>query len=557
MPDKHIGRAEIPLTQLEGMPEQFHSYYELWDKRLSPSNSTSLNAWNMKSVNRGAIQVRINYRFQGITNEAYDTNMKAESLELDRSIHNIFRSKVESGLEEEHTDAELPKVEEKESKSSPLDKEEYLFSLDEPVEEKSEKSFTFLFGLSKHLISDQTAQVLRGISKLSAAFGQGLVASNVEILAGLLILEKFYLTVADVKTKLYVQDLHDIEYPSYFYKYAMAAYGWRGLHFSGKKNGVVAGAIRKGSDVTSICQFLALPQEDLLGFEFRRGRIFQPSYFIALDRSTNSMVLSIRGTMSAQDTLTDLVCEYQPWKGGVVHSGMKCSAQFFMTEIMPKLLTHMAEHQVTNLNIVGHSLGGSTASVLTMMLMDHLDKIREASTPGFQIQCYAYGPPPSVSLDLAKKYDDVIYTYVNESDIVCRLSYGGMLDFKSMVLCAAESSSNHLEELLTFRGSSSVQKYSDKWKKRFDFLMEHRRKREKLAKPKLYIAGTVFHMYADPTIAEPNRTLMERTEVESFSELIIRSSIVMDHLPSMYEVAFHRARDTLMRGKVGTQEREG
>jgi hypothetical protein len=23
------------------------------------------------------------------------------------------------------------------------------------------------------------------------------------------------------------------------------------------------------------------------------------------------------------DTLTDLVCEYEPWKGGFIHSGMK------------------------------------------------------------------------------------------------------------------------------------------------------------------------------------------------------------------------------------------
>jgi hypothetical protein len=28
-------------------------------------------------------------------------------------------------------------------------------------------------------------------------------------------------------------------------------------------------------------------------------------------------------TQSAFDTLTDLVCEYEQWKGGLVHRGMK------------------------------------------------------------------------------------------------------------------------------------------------------------------------------------------------------------------------------------------
>ncbi|ORX97624.1 alpha/beta-hydrolase, partial [Basidiobolus meristosporus CBS 931.73] len=453
-PDKHVGRAEIPLSQLEGMPECFHSYFELWDKRFSPSNITSLNAWNTDSVNRGAIQVRINYRFQGIE-ESPETNMKAENEELEANIQKIFRSRLESALEQEYHG--FRKIEEDGSRRSVLDKEEYLFSLDGPDEEKPGQPASFLSSLSKYIISDETLQVLRGISKLSAAFGQGLVASNVEILAGLLILEKFYGTVADVKTGRYIESLQEIEYPTHFYKYAMAAYGWRGLHFFGKTNNLVAGVIRKGSDALSIREFLALPPEDLLGFEFLKGQVFQPSYFIALDRGTNSIVLSIRGTMSAQDTLTDLVCEYQPWKGGVVHSGMKSSAQFFMTEIIPQLLAHISEHKVSALYIVGHSLGGSTASVLTMMIMDYLDMIREASTPDFKIQCYAYGPGPSVSLDLAKKYEDVIHSYVNEGDIICRLSYGSMMDFKAMVLCAAESSDSHLEELLAFGVGASPQ----------------------------------------------------------------------------------------------------
>lgn len=93
----------------------------------------------------------------------------------------------------------------------------------------------------------------------------------------------------------------------------------------GKGNGIIKDAMRKHSDALSIIEFLTLPKEDLLAYEFHTGEVFRPSYFIALDRATNSIVLSIRGTMSAVDTLTDLACEYQQWRGGLVHSGMKVS----------------------------------------------------------------------------------------------------------------------------------------------------------------------------------------------------------------------------------------
>lgn len=73
--------------------------------------------------------------------------------------------------------------------------------------------------------------------------------------------------------------------------------GWKGLTFIGKSNGILTNATRKHSDALSIVEYLSLPKEDLLAYEFRTGEVFRPSYFIARDRATNSIVLSIRGTM--------------------------------------------------------------------------------------------------------------------------------------------------------------------------------------------------------------------------------------------------------------------
>jgi hypothetical protein len=83
----------------------------------------------------------------------------------------------------------------------------------------------------------------------------------------------------------------------YILTYDLRIDGWKGLTFIGKSNGILTNATRKHSDALSVIEYLSLPKEDLLAYEFRTGEVFRPSYFIARDRATNSIVLSIRGTM--------------------------------------------------------------------------------------------------------------------------------------------------------------------------------------------------------------------------------------------------------------------
>ncbi len=55
--------------------------------------------------------------------------------------------------------------------------------------------------------------------------------------------------------------------------------------------------IRWRSDHACAIDFLRIPKEDLLAYEFHASKVFHPSYYVALDRATNSIVLAIRGTM--------------------------------------------------------------------------------------------------------------------------------------------------------------------------------------------------------------------------------------------------------------------
>ena len=135
--------------------------------------------------------------------------------------------------------------------------------------------------------------------------------------------------------------------------------------------------------------------------------------------------------------MTDLVCEYEPWRGGLVHKGMKviyimsnfiisvqeqtvsikrvfsrvnyyyCSqsaATWFFRHVAPQLVAYCNEHSTNALYIVGHSLGAATAAILTIMLVDFIDEFRGSDCDEFTLKCFGYAPACGLSLDISEKY---------------------------------------------------------------------------------------------------------------------------------------------------------
>lgn len=247
--------------------------------------------------------------------------------------------------------------------------------------------------------------------------------------------------------------------------------GWRGIHFLGKGNGTWADGMWNQSDMLSVVNFLKIAEEDMLAYEWRKTEVFRPSYFIARDRATNSIVLSIRGTMSTFDTMTDLACEYEQWKGGLVHSGWKASAQWFLRELGPTLIAYANIHSTTALYIVGHSLGSGIAALLTIMLLDYLDEFRK-NEQSFEIKGFGYAPTCAMSLNLSEKYKDNIQSFVFADDIVSKLSYGSMLDVKEMLLASAEAA----QELRLSKIFWTTTPEGEEWEKAFEGIAEVRRR---------------------------------------------------------------------------------
>jgi hypothetical protein len=50
-----------------------------------------------------------------------------------------------------------------------------------------------------------------------------------------------------------------------------------------------------------------------------------PGYALVMDHQSRSIVLAVRGTLTIQDTLTDLAAEMHPFLTGYAHQGMSSS----------------------------------------------------------------------------------------------------------------------------------------------------------------------------------------------------------------------------------------
>ncbi|KAI1314893.1 hypothetical protein EDD11_001616 [Mortierella claussenii] len=542
--DKHVGRAEIKLSHLEGLPESFTSFYEIWDRTKSVSTMSNLAGKKTLSSNIGAIQLRIHYRYQKPPQLEESPVpaapiVPAPRISSDLEDDSNFLAQLSEAMMDEASDTRFQKYEDPENEESNATRSELKFAT---VNENDDTmvQYPILDMVGGWTIAPETQRVVKAVIRLASAFGQGFELTNAQILTAVVVLERFYRDITSERTDTGLATLEQVEHAGYFWRFSMACYGWAGINFVGKGNGIIKDFVRWRSDHACAIDFLRIPPEDFLAFEFHASKVFHPSYYVALDRATNSIVLAIRGTMSAFDTLTDLVCEYQQWKGGLVHGGMKTSAEWFMKNLVPQIVAYISKHKVSALNIVGHSLGGGTASILTMMLLDHQHEFRSMMNGHFRIQCHAFAPACSVSKDLADRYRDSIRCYVYEDDIVSRLSYGSMMDVKTMMLGAVEAAA-HMGLTKVFLTGTD-----EDWKPTLAAVAEVRKqiKDSAIQHPKLYIAGAVFQLWRH--IEEQDCVEMKPASNRLCEEVLIKQAALSQHLLGILDNAFPKARESSM-----------
>uniref|UniRef100_A0A0N4Z6I7 sn-1-specific diacylglycerol lipase n=1 Tax=Parastrongyloides trichosuri TaxID=131310 RepID=A0A0N4Z6I7_PARTI len=193
-------------------------------------------------------------------------------------------------------------------------------------------------------------------------------------------------------------------------------------------------------NVKAFMMLTGIQKEDLL-LVSPENTFFEIPFIVCLDHSTNSIVITIRGSASIHDFVTDLSLrehivsiDVDPditVKGDEIkvktHEGMIIAAKTILTKINNSGILEKAftDYPSYDLIITGHSLGGGVGSLITLLLKQKYTR---------NIKCYAISPPGCV-LDIeGRKYlkNSVLSIIIGE-DIVPRMSYHSLFKLKCSI----------------------------------------------------------------------------------------------------------------------------
>ncbi|KDP40681.1 hypothetical protein JCGZ_24680 [Jatropha curcas] len=182
--------------------------------------------------------------------------------------------------------------------------------------------------------------------------------------------------------------------------------------------------------------------EDNVLLQEPKAGILKPAFTVLVDHKTKYFLLLIRGTHSIKDTLTAATGAIVPFhhtvvhEGGVsnlvlgyAHCGMVAAARWIAKLATPCLKKALGKYPDYKLKIVGHSLGGGTAALLTYVLREQKEFL--------ETSCVTFAPAACMTWELAESGNDFITSVINGADLVPTFSAASVDDLRAEVTASA------------------------------------------------------------------------------------------------------------------------
>ena len=224
------------------------------------------------------------------------------------------------------------------------------------------------------------------------------------------------------------EDLMVYKRSLHYLKYAFAAYTWPLYIYMNPKCGLcslcqyltcapctprsdgVVGDNCCGCNMAGARRLAGLVDEDDVVYASFTNELYESPFLVILDHEHRSVVVSIRGTLSMDDAITDLVANPErvplpePQSPYFAHKGMLRTTERIRDKLTEENILGRAFMRGVgyNLIIVGHSLGAGCAAILGLLLRERYP----------DLHCYCYSPPGTVIDDQGAAYTETFVTSI-------------------------------------------------------------------------------------------------------------------------------------------------
>uniref|UniRef100_A0A8C1PZ28 Diacylglycerol lipase-alpha n=1 Tax=Cyprinus carpio TaxID=7962 RepID=A0A8C1PZ28_CYPCA len=311
---------------------------------------------------------------------------------------------------------------------------------------------------------DTQSDAYSEVASLFAEFFRDLDIVPSDIIAGLVLLRQRQrakrAAILDQVCISFSSEMAMYKEVCYYMLFAMAAYGWPVYLLRKPACGLcklvstlcvcvcsrLSQSITIEEDNCCGCNVLAIRRQFLdrdlkevqIVYTSFHDAVYETPFFVAVDHAKKKVVISIRGTLSPKDALTDLTGDSErlpveeqhgTWLG---HKGMVYSAEYIKKKLEQEMILSQAFGRDLGkgtmhygLVIVGHSLGAGTAAILSFLLRPQYPSLH----------CYSYSPPGGLLSEDAMEYSkEFVTSVVLGKDLVPRIGLSQLEGFRRHLL---------------------------------------------------------------------------------------------------------------------------
>ncbi|KAI8910166.1 Alpha/Beta hydrolase protein [Gorgonomyces haynaldii] len=272
------------------------------------------------------------------------------------------------------------------------------------------------------------------------------------------------------------------------------------------------------------------------------GDLFKSPFFVALDESTRSLVVSIRGTMSTSDLLADLLFKEQTitWMHDGVehrtttHHGVYQIALNIWRELNEaRLLEQYADYRLV---VTGHSLGGAVAALLAFVVKNESEVFRD------RVYAFCFATPGSmITADAIWYFKTFCTSTLFGYDLATRLSPSNVYNLKNQIMAALKHCHVRKVDIIASELVKKLFGSSRHFYSHTDLEREPLTPLENYEGIHTFMPGNILHivkMHADPHSSQSDLQSEDRlaaywVDARDFDSILVTSSMAVDHLPNV------------------------